>query len=146
MQQAADEQPEREEAKLAEPKKQDAQVVERNNEQEFTPPFAIPPTPPEIQELNAQQKEIAALSDQQILDEIKTLKAKIYQGDLIKRLNADKVSEDERKAANEILVRLSLLGVERSKRARGSAPQPSAKKAPGNDEGDVARLNEEGGQ
>lgn len=68
--------------------------------------------------LKPTQEAIAKLSDQQLEQEVATLEAQMRQGDLIKRLNEDRVSEEEKKVANEALLRLALINVEKSRRAK----------------------------
>lgn len=62
------------------------------------------------------QKELSEYADQQILDEIATLKAQIRKEDLVDRMNRNVVTEEEKTHANELLLRLALLGVEKNKR------------------------------
>lgn len=87
--------------------------VEQKNE-----PQNVHPISQQGDKLKPTQEAIAKLSDQELMEEVASIEAKMRQGDLIKRLNEDRASEDEKKAANEALLRLALLNVEKSKRAR----------------------------
>lgn len=75
---------------------------------------------PEGDKLKGTQLEIAALSDKVIAEEIKELESKMRKDDLINRLKEGRVTEDERKDANSVLLRLALLNVETSKRMRAN--------------------------
>jgi hypothetical protein len=71
--------------------------------------------------LKPTQQEIAALDDSQLEKEVKELESIMYKDGLIKRLNQNLVTEDERTKANDILLRLALLNVERTKRTKMAA-------------------------
>lgn len=74
--------------------------------------------PPEIVKLNSIQEEIGKLSDEEILKQINDLKTELKAGDLVGRVNKGMVEGKEKERAKDMLVRLSLLGVEKSKRAQ----------------------------
>lgn len=68
-------------------------------------------------ELNATKEEISALSDEEIEKQSKEFGDKMKENDLIHRLNREEVSDDERKSAKKMLVRLALLRIEKARRA-----------------------------
>ena len=69
--------------------------------------------------LKGVQQQIASLADDQIEKEIHDLEAKMRADNLIGRLKQDQVTKEERKAANDVLLRMALLNVEKTRRAKG---------------------------
>jgi hypothetical protein len=68
------------------------------------------------EKINALKKELQIYTETEIINEISSIKSKLYELDLIDRLNRDVVTERERDDANDILVRLALLGLEKAQR------------------------------
>lgn len=73
--------------------------------------------PPEIKELNAQQKELAVLSDDELLKEEDKLNSMMQENDLMDRMNKKIATDNEKAHGKKILIRLALIRVEKSKRA-----------------------------
>jgi len=97
--------------------------------------------PKEIERMNAIQKEYEALTDSEVISLADHIKATIYQKDLVNRLNKDLVNEQERQEANDLLLRLALLGVEKGKRGL-HAIKPEIKNALKKHEEDMAALKD----
>ena len=78
----------------------------------------IRPPSPDDQELFSLAREIRKFTDAELNEEELSLTAKLSadDNDLIKRMNLDLVSEEERLMAKAILLRLALVRVEKSKR------------------------------
>jgi hypothetical protein len=74
------------------------------------------PVPPDIAKLNRIQDQIKKLSDEQIQAEVTTLRAKLKAENLVMRMNKNMLNDEEKERTKDMLVRLSLLGVERNKR------------------------------
>lgn len=83
--------------------------------------------PPEIQKLNAVQNEIAGMTKEQLEKETELLKAKLKENDLLTRMKEKKLEGAEKEQAKEMLIRLSLIGVEKAKR---EIPQDKNEKKP----------------
>ena len=81
-------------------------------------PKAPPALPPEIVKLNEIQAEIGKLSDEDIVSQIDALKAKLKAENLIEKMNQGMVEGEEKERAKDMLIRVSLLTVEKTKRGK----------------------------
>ncbi len=88
----------------------------------------VPPMPPEVMKLNEMQAEIAKLTDQQISDEMLGIKTKVAKMDGNKINEPAKFDTNMPPEKKDLLMRLALLRVERSKRDRA---KPMAAEAGG---------------
>ncbi len=79
----------------------------------------VPPTlPPEIVKLNAIQAEIGKLSDEDIESQLDSLKTKLKAENLIEKMNKGMAEGEEKERAKDMLIRVSLLTVEKTKRGK----------------------------
>lgn len=93
----------------------EAVVNEASAQAEMPPvPQALPP---DIEELNKVQMELAAFTDDALGQEEEKLNALMKENDLVGRINKKLASEDEKARGKKILIRLALIRVEKSKRA-----------------------------
>jgi hypothetical protein len=92
------------------------------NELGASPSMAVPhddqpssPGNPQLERLNSMQKDVAAMANEDILQEIARLSASVHKSGLIKQ-NPEEFDLEKHPAAKEVLMRLALLRIERAKR------------------------------
>lgn len=90
------------------PKEETAQDVNDN--------YGMPKPPPEIEKLNAVQKELATLTDDALSEEFTKLSDEIKSNEVFSNNGAKDVNFKEHPELKEKLIRLSLIRAERSKR------------------------------
>lgn len=66
--------------------------------------------------LETMKGNLASLSDDEIAEQLTTLKTKIYESDLINRLNAGLLNESEQADAQVVLDTITVLGIEKAER------------------------------
>lgn len=98
----------------------------QNASNQLPPGIKAPPVPPEVEKLNAIQKELVTLSAEELEKEVVTLKAKLNQNDLLKRMKEEKLEGTEKDEAKQMLIRLALLNVEKAKRGASAKKPPLA--------------------
>ena len=72
--------------------------------------------PPEVEALNAIQREISVLNEQELLREEEILNKKMRENNLLDKMNTKVANEEEKELGKKILIRLALIRIEKGKR------------------------------
>lgn len=72
--------------------------------------------PPEIQKLKNAELEIGKLTDEAIMEQANALRTKLMAGNLAKRMKENQLEGQQKEEVKDMLVRLSLLEIEKNKR------------------------------
>ena len=105
------------------------------------PSRPVPPISPAMERMNVIQREVESLDDAEVIKQVDKIKARIHAENLVERLNQNMVTELERVEANDLLLRLALLGVEKGKRGL-AAIKPGMGEALQKHESEIAKIKE----